>query len=139
MVPHENLALSYGAFGVVNGSAKFVSSTAVGMVWTAVSPVLGFGLAALLNEGRNQEYRSGMIIYVLRLVSSYETDSAVLGLVYNISILLAMVSPGSGDSSIDCRFRAGFHRSQERRRQYRLGSILNRRSRPSFDPLSTIR
>ncbi|MCZ2076240.1 MAG: MFS transporter [Bryobacterales bacterium] len=48
MVRPETLALSYGALGTVNGAAKFISSATVGAVWTAVSPTLGFGLAALL-------------------------------------------------------------------------------------------
>lgn len=48
MVQPETLAISYGALGTVNGAAKFVSSATVGVVWTAVSPTLGFGLAALL-------------------------------------------------------------------------------------------
>lgn len=34
--------------GTVNGAAKFISSATVGVVWTTVSPVLGFGLAAAL-------------------------------------------------------------------------------------------
>ena len=41
-------AMSYGALGTVNGAAKFISSASVGVVWTAVSPVVGFGLAAVL-------------------------------------------------------------------------------------------
>lgn len=48
MVQPDTLAMSYGALGTVNGAAKFVSSATVGVVWTAVSPVLGFGLAAVL-------------------------------------------------------------------------------------------
>ncbi len=48
MVSRGALATSYGALGTVNGSSKFVSSTAVGTLWTVVSPVFGFGLAALL-------------------------------------------------------------------------------------------
>jgi len=48
LVGGEVLALGVGALGTVNGVAKFVSSTAVGVLWTAVSPVFGFGLAALL-------------------------------------------------------------------------------------------
>jgi MFS family permease len=51
MVSSGTLALSYGALGTVNGTAKFVSSAAVGVVWTVVSPVLGFGLAAALMIG----------------------------------------------------------------------------------------
>lgn len=48
MVQPDTLAISYGALGTVNGVAQFVSSATVGVVWTAVSPVLSFGLAALL-------------------------------------------------------------------------------------------
>jgi len=48
MVNREMLAMSYGALGTVNGTSKFVSSTVVGMLWTVVSPVFGFGLAAFL-------------------------------------------------------------------------------------------
>lgn len=46
MVHSDTLAMSYGALGTVNGTAQFISSATVGVVWTAVSPVLGFGLAA---------------------------------------------------------------------------------------------
>jgi MFS family permease len=46
MVQPETLAMSYGALGTVNGAAKFISSATVGVVWTAISPELGFGLAA---------------------------------------------------------------------------------------------
>lgn len=48
MVSADKLAMSYGALGTVNGTAKFISSTAVGVLWTAVSPVFSFGLAAVL-------------------------------------------------------------------------------------------
>lgn len=48
MVQPDTLAMSYGALGAVNGTAKFVSSATVGVVWTAVSPTLGFGLTAFL-------------------------------------------------------------------------------------------
>jgi hypothetical protein len=48
MVSGDLLALGVGAMGTVNGIAKFVSSTVVGVLWTAVSPVFGFGLAAVL-------------------------------------------------------------------------------------------
>jgi MFS family permease len=47
LVSEEVRAISYGVLGTVNGSVKFVSSTAVGLLWTAVSPVFGFGLATL--------------------------------------------------------------------------------------------
>jgi MFS family permease len=48
MVTPETLATSYGALGTVNGCAKFISSATVGALWTAVSPIAGFGGAALL-------------------------------------------------------------------------------------------
>lgn len=48
MVQPETLTMSYGALGTVNGAAKFVSSATIGLVWTAVSPVFAFGLAAVL-------------------------------------------------------------------------------------------
>jgi MFS family permease len=47
MVEPAVLATSYGALGLVNGFAKLIASSAVGLVWTLVSPVLGFALAAL--------------------------------------------------------------------------------------------
>jgi MFS family permease len=48
LVTEETLGTSLGALGTVNGTAKFVSSTAVGVLWTAVSPVFSFGLAGSL-------------------------------------------------------------------------------------------
>lgn len=48
MVQTETLTMSYGALGTVNGTAKFISSTMVGVLWTVVSPVFSFALAALL-------------------------------------------------------------------------------------------
>ncbi|MCW7755026.1 MFS transporter [Desulfobotulus sp. H1] len=46
MVQPETLAMSYGALGTVNGTAKFISSSLVGVLWTVFSPMLGFGIAA---------------------------------------------------------------------------------------------
>jgi MFS family permease len=46
MVQAETMTMSIGALGTVNGTAKFVSSTTVGVVWTAVSPEFAFTLAA---------------------------------------------------------------------------------------------
>jgi MFS family permease len=46
MVDAETLGTSLGALGTVNGTAKFFSSTTVGVLWTAISPVFSFGLAA---------------------------------------------------------------------------------------------
>jgi MFS family permease len=48
MVAEETLAISYGALGTVGGAAQFLSSTAVGILWTTLSPVVGFGVAAVL-------------------------------------------------------------------------------------------
>lgn len=48
IVDAAQITTGYGALGAVNGAAKFVSSATVGVMWTAVSPVAGFGLAALL-------------------------------------------------------------------------------------------
>jgi MFS family permease len=48
MVNGDMLAMSFGALGTVNGTSKFVSSSLVGVLWTVVSPIFGFGLAALL-------------------------------------------------------------------------------------------
>lgn len=48
MVSVDRLTTSYGALGTVNGTTKFISSTLVGGVWTAISPAFGFGLAAVL-------------------------------------------------------------------------------------------
>jgi MFS family permease len=47
-IPSEVLATGLGALGTVNGIAKFASSAGVGLLWTAVSPVAAFALAALL-------------------------------------------------------------------------------------------
>lgn len=47
MVGTEALNIGIGALETVNGTAKFVSSAAVGLVWSAVLPVLAFGMAAL--------------------------------------------------------------------------------------------
>jgi hypothetical protein len=47
IVNADTLAISYGALGTVNGVAKFVSSAGVDVLWTLVSPVLSFELAAL--------------------------------------------------------------------------------------------
>lgn len=47
MVGRDTLALGIGMLGTVNGTARFVSSAAVGLVWSAWSPVAAFGAAAL--------------------------------------------------------------------------------------------
>ena len=47
MVRAETLTISYGALGTVNGTAKFISSALVGGLWTAISPMAGFGVATL--------------------------------------------------------------------------------------------
>ncbi|HYM44396.1 MAG TPA: MFS transporter [Steroidobacteraceae bacterium] len=48
MVDAAQITTGYGALGAVNGAAKFVSSATVGVLWTTVSPVAAFALAALL-------------------------------------------------------------------------------------------
>ena len=48
MVEPAVLATSYGALGLVNGFAKLIASSAVGLLWTLVSPVLAFAVAAML-------------------------------------------------------------------------------------------
>jgi MFS family permease len=48
MAQADTLTMSYGALGTLNGGTKLISSTAVGVLWTAASPVLSFGLAAAL-------------------------------------------------------------------------------------------
>jgi MFS family permease len=48
LVTGETLGTSLGAMGAVNGTAKFISSAAVGGLWTLISPTFSFGLAALL-------------------------------------------------------------------------------------------
>ncbi|QXZ17220.1 MFS transporter [Pseudomonas sp. AO-1] len=48
MVSSETLAMSYGALGTVNGTAKLIASTAVGVLWTAISPIFAFAVAAFL-------------------------------------------------------------------------------------------
>ena len=48
MVDTATLATGIGVLGTVNGVAKFVSSTAVGLLWTGISPLAGFGGAAAL-------------------------------------------------------------------------------------------
>jgi len=48
MVNKDNLAMGVGVLGTVNGTAKFVSSTVVGLLWTVVSPEFSFGMAAVL-------------------------------------------------------------------------------------------
>ncbi len=48
MVRSDTLATSYGALGTVNGGAKLISSSMVGILWTAASPSVAFGLAGAL-------------------------------------------------------------------------------------------
>jgi hypothetical protein len=48
MVSQDTLATSYGALGTVNGTAKFISSAAVGLLWTILSPVFSFSIAAFM-------------------------------------------------------------------------------------------
>jgi MFS family permease len=45
-VPESIRSTGYGALGTVNGVGKLVSSAGVGLLWTAVSPIVAFGVAA---------------------------------------------------------------------------------------------
>ncbi len=45
-VPPAVRSIGYGVLGTVNGVGDFISSAAVGFLWTTVSPIAGFGLAA---------------------------------------------------------------------------------------------
>lgn len=45
-VPLELRGIGYGALGAVNGVGDLFSSLVVGLLWTTVSPVLAFGVAA---------------------------------------------------------------------------------------------
>lgn len=47
MVPSDMIGTSYGALGTVTGTTKFISSTAVGLVWSIISPTIGFAIAAI--------------------------------------------------------------------------------------------
>jgi MFS family permease len=46
MVKTDTLTMSFGALGTVNGTTKFISSSMVGLAWTALSPVTAFTIAA---------------------------------------------------------------------------------------------
>lgn len=46
MVSTETMSMSIGVLGTVNGTAKFLSSASVGVVWTLASPGVAFALAA---------------------------------------------------------------------------------------------
>ena len=50
-VPVEIRSIGYGILGSVNGVGDFVSSLVVGFLWTAFSPVIGFGFAAVVADG----------------------------------------------------------------------------------------
>ena len=48
LLPEGLRGTGYGALATVNGMGDFISSTLVGLLWTAVTPAAGFGLAAVL-------------------------------------------------------------------------------------------
>jgi MFS family permease len=48
LLPGELRGTGYGTLATVNGIGDFVSSTLVGILWTAVSPAAGFGFSAVL-------------------------------------------------------------------------------------------
>ncbi|MCE9563367.1 MAG: MFS transporter [Planctomycetes bacterium] len=51
LVSRETRGVGYGVLGAVNGVGDLVSSIAVGVLWTLVSPVLAFSLAAVVMLG----------------------------------------------------------------------------------------
>ena len=48
LVPKGVRGTAYGVLGTVNGVGDFAASTMVGILWTAVSPAVAFGIAATL-------------------------------------------------------------------------------------------
>ena len=48
LLPENLRGTGYGALATVNGLGDFVSSTVVGLLWTAVSPAAGFLFSTLL-------------------------------------------------------------------------------------------
>ncbi|MBX3419725.1 MAG: hypothetical protein KF851_19180 [Pirellulaceae bacterium] len=48
LVPLKIIGTSLGALGTINGTAKFISSAAVGILWSTISPTFGFSIAASL-------------------------------------------------------------------------------------------
>jgi dipeptide/tripeptide permease len=48
LLPAERRGSGFGALAAVNGLGDFVSSIAVGALWTGVSAAAGFGFAAAL-------------------------------------------------------------------------------------------
>ncbi len=48
LVPADILGTAYGLRGTVNGVGDLISSAAVGALWTAISPAIAFGYAAVM-------------------------------------------------------------------------------------------
>jgi MFS family permease len=48
LLPNEMRAMGYGVLATVNGVGDFISSMAVGFLWSKVSPASGFAYAAVL-------------------------------------------------------------------------------------------
>jgi len=48
MLPDNLRGTGYGTLATVNGVGDFTSSTVVGLLWTAISPLAGFGYSAVL-------------------------------------------------------------------------------------------
>lgn len=57
---HQALSTGVGLLGAVNGTAKLISSSMLGVLWTLISPVAGFAVAAsLMAAGTVALVRSG--------------------------------------------------------------------------------
>ena len=48
LLPENLRGTGYGTLATVNGVGDFASSTIVGSLWTAISPLAGFGYSAVL-------------------------------------------------------------------------------------------
>jgi MFS-type transporter involved in bile tolerance (Atg22 family) len=49
LLPEDMRSTGYGVLAAANGLGDFVSSVLVGVLWTTVSPAVGFAYAAILS------------------------------------------------------------------------------------------
>ena len=60
LISPKILGTSLGALGTINRTAKFISSAAVGILWSAIYPTCGFAVAAsLMTLGTILHIRTG--------------------------------------------------------------------------------
>jgi hypothetical protein len=48
LLPENLRGTGYGTLATINGIGDFASSSIVGLLWSAVSPLIGFGYGAVL-------------------------------------------------------------------------------------------